>query len=259
MKLPRVGTIAAGVATIPEGDAALFKAPLQISRFFSNSARVPTVPTTTLRQRRTIFMAGASTAFAIFLTLLAIVRTRREIDTDVTTTLRLQRRQHPLLTRVMNNVSWLGFRPQSLLIPASMIGFVRFLGFRRDAIFLLLAWGASFTSFTTKRLVRRPRPGGPDIQVVEANLRDSSFPSGHVLHYVVFWGFVTYLWYTRPAGRWLRWGPVATMLGLIGMVGPSRIYLGHHWLTDVLASYSLGTGILLSLIGFRQRGHKKKT
>ncbi|MFW6075831.1 MAG: phosphatase PAP2 family protein [Chloroflexota bacterium] len=237
----------------------MLKAPIQVSRFFSSHARVPTVPPATLRQRRTIFLAGASAAFAVFLTLLALVRSNHRLNADVTTTLRLQRRQHPLLTRVMNNVSWLGFRPQSLLLPASMIALTRFLGFRRDARFLLIAWGASFVSFSTKRLVRRPRPDGPDIQVVEADLRDSSFPSGHVLHYVVFWGFVTYLWYTRPAGRWLRCGPVATMLGLIGMVGPSRIYLGHHWLTDVLASYSLGTGILLSLIGLRQRDRKNRS
>lgn len=198
-------------------------------------------------------MSGTGIAFALFLMLLAVVRRNPHINSDVTVTLRLQRRQHPVLTRFMKSVSWLGFRPQSLILPAGIIGGTWLVGLRRDARYLVAAWGASLLSYSTKRLVSRPRPGGDQVNVVRADLRDSSFPSGHVLHYVVFWGFVTYLWSTYSQGRWLRWGPIAWMLSVISLVGPSRVYLGHHWLTDVLASYSLGSGLLLSLIGLRQR------
>lgn len=222
------------------------------------SSVVPPESPQTVRHRRTVFMAATGVAFTIFLTLLAIVRRKKEIDTDVTVTLRMQRRQHPLLTRFMTLVSWLGFQPQSLVLPGAVVAGSWLLGLRRDARYLVAAWGASFFSYTTKRFVSRPRPNGLNITVAQANLRDSSFPSGHVLHYVVFWGFVTYLWSTRIRNRWLRWGPIAWMLGMIGMVGPSRIYLGHHWLTDVLASYSLGTGLLMSLIGLRQRHGRRR-
>ena len=40
---------------------------------------------------------------------------------------------------------------------------------------------------------------------------------------------------------------------LVTLVGPSRVYLGHHWLSDVLASYSLGTGFLAALVGLHRR------
>lgn len=206
-----------------------------------------------VRKRRTAFLAATSAAFTFFLILLAIVRRNQHLDADVAVTLRMQRRQHLLLTRFMKSVSWLGFRPQSLILPASVVAGTWILGLRRDARFLVAAWGASLLSYSTKRLVSRPRPGGEHINVVRADLRDSSFPSGHVLHYVVFWGFVTFLWSTYVRGKWLRWTPVAWMVSVIGLVGPSRVYLGHHWLTDVLASYSLGTGLLMSLIGLRQR------
>ena len=44
-----------------------------------------------------------------------------------------------------------------------------------------------------------------------------------------------------------------TIGSAIGLVGPSRVYLGHHWLTDVLGSYTLGAGVLTALIGLHRR------
>ncbi|HLT19241.1 MAG TPA: phosphatase PAP2 family protein [Thermomicrobiales bacterium] len=201
-----------------------------------------------------IFTASVGLAFSLFALLTLIVRRSPRLSADVTATIRLQRNQHPWLSRVMRAISWLGFRPQSLLLPASVVSITWLSGHRRDARYLIAAWAASFVSYTTKRLVMRPRPGGVDIQVVEAKLRDSSFPSGHVLHYVVFWGFVTYLWDWYVKHPLLRRVPVTIMALKISLVGISRVYLGHHWLTDVLGSYSLGTGILLTLIGLRSRG-----
>jgi len=158
----------------------------------------------------------------------------------------------------MSFVSWLGFRPQSLLLPASLAALFWLSGRRRDARYLIAAWGASMVSYTTKRLVMRPRPGGTEIIVVEAGLRDSSFPSGHVLHYVVFWGFACYLWNATVQVAALRKLPVALIGSLIGTVGFSRVYLGHHWLTDVIGSYSLGASILLSLVGLHTRHADKQ-
>jgi undecaprenyl-diphosphatase len=206
------------------------------------------------RERRLIFTAAVGLAFGVFGLLTLVVRRNPRLAADVSTTIRVQRRQHPQLSRVMSLVSWLGFRPQSLLLPGAIIATAWLTGHRRDARYLFIAWGASFASFTTKRLVMRPRPNGLEIRVVEAGLRDSSFPSGHVLHYVVFWGFVAYLWDWYIRHSLLRRVPVALITTVVGLVGISRVYLGHHWLTDVLGSYSLGTGILLSLIGLRTRG-----
>lgn len=49
----------------------------------------------------------------------------------------------------------------------------------------------------------------------------------------------------RP--RWFRGLVVIPLVGLVTLIGPSRIYLGHHWPTDVLASYLLGIASLLGL------------
>jgi membrane-associated phospholipid phosphatase len=43
------------------------------------------------------------------------------------------------------------------------------------------------------------------------------------------------------------------LLGLLTLVGPSRVYLGHHWFTDVTASYMLGTTYLLAITNIYRR------
>ncbi len=206
-----------------------------------------------LSNRQYLLWTVVVAALGSFLGLLTLVRSNHRMNVDVQVTLKLQGQNHPTLEKSMGIVSWLGFRPQSLIFPATMILSTWSLGFKRDARFLLFAWLASLANFTTKQLVQRPRPSGDGILVTKADLRDSSFPSGHVMHYLVFWGFFAYLLSRRlPAGP-LRWLPVSALCGMISAIGPSRIYLGHHWLTDVLGSYSLGTGFLLTLIGLHRR------
>jgi membrane-associated phospholipid phosphatase len=216
-------------------------------------ARRATVPPQAVKLRSRWFMAAAVTAFTGFVALLLAVRSNPQIERDVVTTLRMQRVSHPLLTRAMRTVSWFGFRPQSLLLPGAATAGVWLVGFRREARYMCFAWAGSLVSYSTKRFVQRPRPAGEGILVARANLRDSSFPSGHTLHYVSFWGFFAYLCFSEIRGRWLRWAPVSGIASIIGLVGPSRIYLGHHWLTDVLASYCLGVGYLATLIGLHRR------
>ncbi len=46
---------------------------------------------------------------------------------------------------------------------------------------------------------------------------------------------------------------MATLAGLVALVGPSRIYQGHHWATDVAASYLLGFSYLAALVAIYRR------
>lgn len=205
------------------------------------------------RRRQARFLGASVVAFSIFSVLLILVRSQRSTEADLVATMRIQKVRHPVLARAMGLVSWMGFPPQSLMLPASIITCTWLFGSKRDAKYLVLAWAGSFISFTTKLLIKRPRPSGEGIVIAVSNLRDTSFPSGHTLHYTAFWGFVSYLLYTRLRGTWLRFGPIGIVGTMIGLVGPSRVYLGHHWLTDVLASYCLGSGYLMGLIGIHTR------
>jgi undecaprenyl-diphosphatase len=102
--------------------------------------------------------------------------------------------------------------------------------------------------------MNRPRPvAGTDLRVVAAPLGGSSFPSGHVLTFVGTYGFATYLAAILVRVPAIRVAAVGGGIALIALVGPSRIYQGHHWPTDVSASYLVGSAWLLAVVaGYRR-------
>ena len=97
-----------------------------------------------------------------------------------------------------------------------------------------------------KDLTARARP--PAEQAVPPLETSPSFPSGHTLNAVLITSIVAYLvlLYVRS-----RRGRVLTCVGLAGfagLMGLSRVYLGHHWLTDVLAGAAVGGAWALAVI-----------
>jgi undecaprenyl-diphosphatase len=185
-----------------------------------------------------------------FVGLFWLVRTNRSEAFDVAMTLRLQRRRRPWLDRLMTVVSWPGFPPQSRVIPPTLIAVLLAGRMRTEAAFLTLAWGSALISTGLKGLMKRPRPvAGTDLRVVAAPLGGSSFPSGHVLTFVGTYGFSAYLAVTLLRDPVVRDATTAGLVTLVALVGPSRIYQGHHWPTDVTASYLVGTAYLVIVVG----------
>lgn len=79
-----------------------------------------------------------------------------------------------------------------------------------------------------------------------------SFPSGHAASSIVLYGFLAFLLAYGQRAR-LRWAITLLAALLVGMIAFSRLYLGAHWLSDVLASLSLGTAwVALLSIAYMQ-------
>ncbi|MEV5147050.1 phosphatase PAP2 family protein [Streptomyces sp. NPDC052727] len=80
----------------------------------------------------------------------------------------------------------------------------------------------------------------------EMGMGGDIFPSGHTANAVVTWGILAYLASTPTARRWLSALSAVTSLG----VGLTTVYLGTHWLSDVLLGWAAGLLILLALPWF---------
>jgi undecaprenyl-diphosphatase len=154
----------------------------------------------------------------------------------------------PALTSFMLFVS--GFYSISLgiLVFVIALGFVYLKGYPREAAFIPLVLFTPVLNSILKELVSRPRPTSALIEVFEP-LPSYSYPSGHVMYYVVFFGFLAFLAISLPklAPRW-RAFILVICLPLILLVGISRIYLGAHWPSDVLGAYLIGGLYLFILI-----------
>jgi undecaprenyl-diphosphatase len=198
--------------------------------------------------------AVAAAGVAGFAGIFGLVRARRSEAIDLALMLKLQRSRVPFLDRLMAAASWVGFPPQSRIIPPALMAGMWLTRLRTEAVFQLLAWGTGLVSTVTKAIMKRPRPvAGTDLRVVTAPLGGSSFPSGHVITYVGTYGFLAYLVHTKLRRSAGRRPIVAGLLAMLALVGPSRIHQGHHWPTDVTASYLLGTSYLIGVISLYRR------
>lgn len=166
---------------------------------------------------------------------------------DVTITSWLQRRTSPSFARAMKLISSPGYAPFTHSVVITTAVHLWALGRRRDAVFAIGTMGAGFTTGVIKIVVGRPRPDHR-FRVQQKTFKDNSFPSGHTTHYTAYYGYIFFLAYRYlPAGP-LRALVLAYCATLIGCVGPSRVYLGHHWASDVSAGYLVGFTYLMAML-----------
>jgi len=94
-----------------------------------------------------------------------------------------------------------------------------------------------------KQLFARARP---QLWERTVDVRFYSFPSGHAMMSMVIYGLLSYF----LASRFPRWrvGIFSLTLVLIAAIGFSRLYLGVHWPTDIIAGYTAGLVWLISCI-----------
>jgi membrane-associated phospholipid phosphatase len=93
----------------------------------------------------------------------------------------------------------------------------------------------------------RPRPTA-QIGII---VTEPSFPSGHTITAVLCYGLLAYLFYSKMPSRFWKWLLVLAALLTIIFIGASRLILGGHYLTDLLAGYALGiawAGLVFTLI-----------
>jgi len=158
---------------------------------------------------------------------------------DMSITKILQQRKNPLVRKFMLGISEIGFPKLSVPLSISFAAIFWALRFRLEAFFILLTSSSHLLNALVKRLIKRPRPTNELVTVARV-INEPSFPSGHVMHYINLFGLLSYLLATNWRSGRLRNILIAICIALIAFVGPSRVYLGAHWPSDVMAGYLYG-------------------
>ncbi|WP_110112231.1 phosphatase PAP2 family protein [Bacillus sp. CGMCC 1.16541] len=164
--------------------------------------------------------------------------------------------RQPWLTPIMIFFTEVG----SWYVTAPMwFGLLIFLLYKREAgaaLFITLVYfGSRSLNWLLKEVFERPRPQLS--QLIEAG--HYSFPSGHAMNSMAFYGALILLIRMYINEQNYVKGVVITLLvWLISLIGFSRMYLGVHYLTDILAGFAMGTAWLFVVFLFYQRTASEK-
>lgn len=194
----------------------------------------------TRRYRAAVFQVYVLAATAGFVILALAARTVPYFAIDLRVTKAIQSYHGPVIDNLMHGISWIGFMPQSLAVGLTPVMVLLFLGLRWEAMVTLVAASSVAVSALVKAIVARPRPGIDLVDVVR-ELSTSSFPSGHVLSTTTLCGMLAFLTFTLLKPSKTRTVLCIFFVTLVLLMGPSRIYQGQHWFSDVMGAYLLGT------------------
>ncbi len=106
-----------------------------------------------------------------------------------------------------------------------------------------------------KFIIQRPRP--EKFRIVDAS--GYSFPSGHSMVSMAFYGYLIYLVYRYVKNKYLKYTIILVLALLILLIGISRIYLGVHYTSDVCAGFLLSLSYLVGYTHYIQRWLNEKT
>lgn len=189
--------------------------------------------------------------FAFGFGLIAILVLLNKMDRfDKLVTTYIQHFETSFLTNIMQLFTYIG--SMSFIHILAFVIFIIFYFFLKDQskllLFIIVLLGSHYLFRLLKQLFKRARP---DVhRLIE--IGGYSFPSGHATNALCIYGILTFvLWHHIPA----RWGRIILSIFsffIIFSIGLSRIYLGVHFPSDVLAGYFAGGFLLTMIIGSYQ-------
>lgn len=171
---------------------------------------------------------------------------RRHKPIDMMIFDKLKPRVNTINNKIMLFITYLG--KHQFLIPANLILIFYFVVIKRQTWFsirvITIAISSLVLMLLLKQLFQRKRPLSPLLKAAKG----LSFPSGHAIMAVTFYGLLIYILQHIIAIDWLKWTLTFLVIGLIILIGFSRIYLRVHYASDVLGGFIIGLlWLLISL------------
>ena len=185
------------------------------------------------QNKKDIIFISIMLLFFIVLSILVITEKTTSFDTLIHTYI-LEIRNKPL-TSILNIITNLA--SATFLLAFSSILFI-ILKDKKTALYIFINLTCAFLlNESIKGIITRTRPIG--INLVEET--GFSFPSGHTMVGFAFYGLITYLLYTKASKKNTKIILITSFILLSLLIGFSRIYLGVHYLTDIIGAFILAT------------------
>lgn len=156
---------------------------------------------------------------------------------------------HPILTMFFKLITFLGDAITIVLVLLALIIYQRKRNKTKEIItFSIFSLISFIIMLSLKALFKRERPN--IMQLIE--ITGFSFPSGHAYFSMLIYGYLAYLIYQEKNKKY-RKRKITVLITLITCIGISRIYLGVHYLTDIIFGYSLGLLTLILFMYFKEK------
>ena len=151
------------------------------------------------------------------------------------------------LTPIFKIITWFGSATCIILLAL-----ILFFTIKNKKVGLLISANLIIITILNQALkiiVQRPRP--TEYRII--NEAGYSFPSGHSMVSMAFYGFLIYLIYKNIKNKYLKISLIVILSLLIVMIGISRIYLGVHYTSDVCAGFLVSLSYLIIYINFANK------
>ena len=186
-------------------------------------------------------LGGLIAAFVVMLFLLWMASEVIEGETlafDTSVREAIHQMASPRATLFFTALSFIGAPPFMSGIGIVICGIFLYLKWRRAVVlFLITMIGEMLLDITLKPIYARQRPEAFFDYALPSSF---SFPSGHALAGICFFGIIAWLVTARMKNTWAIWSVRASAVLLIFFIGLSRVYLGVHYPTDIIAGWVTG-------------------
>ena len=211
-------------------------------------------------KRYYFLLIASALQFALLIPLARWANKHRHPPLDIAITHLIQKKDPSFMRHLVLVINFILSSVASLSILVVPLALLMWkMRLRLEALITIAScWTGGLVRTGIKWLVGRPRPN-PLLVKVTKQSGGKSFPSGDVSSAVIVWGWLAALGLMRQESKLGEKLLFSLPVLPIALVGPARVYLGDHWMTDVLGGYLFGGGWLsltLSLYLFlRERRH----
>lgn len=151
--------------------------------------------------------------------------------------------RNPTMTTIMKTITKLSDTSYIILI-AVILTFLFLFKYRQKEVAKIIPCNLIFVTLlnqTLKTIFQRERPLGHNL----IEISGFSFPSGHAMVSMAFYGLLIYVIYHLVKNKTLRNTLIAINTLIILLIGISRVYLGVHYISDIIVGYSISIIYLL--------------